>query len=184
MSGLARRDRRALWLGGAVVLPVLAWRAVAAPLVTTVRDTQARLEMAVGLLAREQALVRDSAALGRALRAAQARAARAGAPLLAAADTVGAMAAVRAMLRGVAQEAGLEEAAVDAVVEPGDAGTVLVVDADVRARGTIEAVDGWLARLDGSARRPAVARLELVADDEAGVVLRARVRVPVRLGAP
>jgi len=184
MSALSSRDRRALWLGAALVLPVLAWRVVLAPLATSYGEQQARLELTAGLLTREQALVRDSAAIGAALRAARARFDDEARALVAAGDSVGAMSATQATLRAAARAANLAEVSIETNVAPGPSGVLFVVDADVRARGSVAALADWLDRVERGDQPRSVTRLEVTAGSDELLSVSARVRGFVRREVP
>jgi len=184
MNKITPRDRRALWLGAVLVLPIIGWQVGLGPLAASLGNQQARVAMAAGLLAREQALVRDSTEIGAALRTARVRFDTEGAPLLAAGDSIAAMAAAHAVLRATARAAELSEIDIEMSVAPGPSAFTYAVDADFRARGTPTALADWIARAERSDRLFAISRLDVTVGTDELASVYARIRVLVRREAP
>lgn len=63
-EGLSERDRRALALGGAIVLPVMLWLGVARPYLSSLQDLRDRTASEQILLERERQVMADSAYAG------------------------------------------------------------------------------------------------------------------------
>ncbi len=183
MNTLARRDRRALWLGALVLFPVLAWRGVVAPLAASVAGAEARATTAVALFAREQALLRDGPRLRTELATANRLLASESPSLFTAADTASATSALAAWIRATARASGFEEFRVEVAAAMPTRGDVMVVQVDVRATGTIATLATWLARLDGGERLLPVERLDIAADVDGTLAISARVRGFARGGA-
>jgi type II secretory pathway component PulM len=171
---LALRDRRALWFGALLVLPVIVWRGVVAPMASASASTAARAELTAGLLARELALLRDGARLSTALDSARAH--LRGASLFAASDTIEATNALVAWLRAAGRTSGLTDVRVEGAPEVQRLGDFMTMQADLRASGSTAALAAWLSRVEGGERVLSVDRLEISADDEGILFISARVR--------
>jgi hypothetical protein len=74
MGGLAPRDRKAILMGLAVIVPVLGWIGVVRPYLAALEDVKDRIELERELLARELALLDRGPLLPEALREAELRA--------------------------------------------------------------------------------------------------------------
>jgi type II secretory pathway component PulM len=183
VSGLARGDRRALWLGALIVTPVLAWRAVVAPMSASVAQQEVRAAAAAGLLARERALLRDGPQLTAALAGARRTLAAESPRLFIAADTVGATSSLAAWVRGAATAAGLHDARIEVAPAVPQPGALLGVQVDVRAQGSLTAVAGWLSALERGDRLVSVRRVEIARTDGGAIAVSARVRGMARQGA-
>jgi len=183
VSGLARGDRRALWLGALVVVPVLAWRAAVAPLAEFVAQHDTRAAAAAELFAREQALRRDGPQLAKALAGAQRTLAAESPRLFIVADTAAATSSLAAWVRGAAIVAGLHDARIEAAPATPLSGALREVQVDMRARGDLAAVAGWLSALERGQRLVLVQRLELVRADDGTLAMSARIRGLARAGA-
>lgn len=184
MSALASRDRRALWLGVILVIPVIAWRAVLAPMASASAANTARAELTAGLLAREMALVRDGARLSAALDSARARLRGEAASLFTASDTTGATIALASWLRAAARVAGLADVRVEGAPVLQDAGEFMTVQADLRASGSTAALAEWLARVEGGERVISADRLDISTDGDGTLLISARLRGFARRSAP
>ena len=179
LPALGPRDRRALRIGGWIVLPVLVATLVLRPLGSAWLDRGAALDQDRSLLARELRLVadapRDLALLDAGRRALDASASR----LFAGAEAVSASAE---LARYVAREASrskldLEQAesetALDAAapVPNGDA-TATAASAEqplrvaIRARGDVEGIVAFLRRLEQGDRLVRVEQIAITAPDE------------------
>lgn len=175
MIALDRRDRRALWLGALILVPVIAWRGIVTPIQSALDRGAARVEASAGLLAREQALLRDGPRLPAALAAARARLADEAPRLFRAADTVNATMTLGAWVRGAARGAGLADTRIAAApVLPG-VDELLHVQVDVRGQGTMAAVAAWLQSMESGERLLAIERFDLSAAGDGLVTLDARV---------
>ena len=182
MSGLARGDRRALWLGALIVTPVLAWRAVVAPMAASVAQQEVRADAAAQLYAREQALLRDGPALTAALAGAR-RTIGAELPrLFIAADTVGASSSLAGWVRGAIAAAGLRNARIEGAPAVPLPGALFGVQVDVRAQGSLAAVAGWLSAMERGERLVSVRRVEIVRTDDGTIAVSARIQGMARHG--
>jgi type II secretory pathway component PulM len=184
MNALSPRDRRTLWIGALIVVPVLAWRVVVSPLATARATHAERAELAAGLLAREQALLRDGPRLPVLLDSARRQLDVESASLFAVDDTAAAVRALVTALRTSARAAGLDDVSVESAALPRVTGVVVEVQADVRAHGSTAALAAWLARLDGGERVLPVDRLDLFADGDGRLAIGARVRGFARMVTP
>jgi type II secretory pathway component PulM len=176
MNAFAPRDRRALWLGAMLVLPVLAWRVLVMPLAAANATNAARAELAAGLLARERALLRDGLRLPVLLDSARRQMRAEPASLFIADDTVAAVRALVTSLRTAARAAGLTDVSVESAPLLRATGEMVEVQADVRAHGSTAALSAWLAWLEDGARVLPVDRLDLFADGDDRLAISARVR--------
>ncbi|MCX5762401.1 MAG: hypothetical protein NTW72_13025 [Gemmatimonadetes bacterium] len=176
MTGLVRRDRRALWLGALVVVPIIAWRAIVAPLATSMAANEARAAASAELFAREQALGRDAAQLRHAVTVAQRTLAAESPRLFIAADSGSAASALIAWARGAAISAGLRDMRGEAAPVTPLPGALIGVQVDVRARGNLAAVTAWLSTMERDARLVTVHRLELTGAEDGALLVSARIR--------
>ncbi|MBI3567539.1 MAG: type II secretion system protein M [Gemmatimonadetes bacterium] len=175
---MSTRDRRALWLGALVVVPVLAWRAVVAPVAAGVQRAHDDAATQRGLLAREKALLRDAPLLPARAKHVAERAAVMAPRLFNDADTVAASAALSAFVRDAARSAGLRVTQTDAApVEIRGAG-VVALGVDTRVEGTFGAIVSWLDQLESGERVLTVERFEVTATgtSEGTIAASARVR--------
>lgn len=184
MTPVARRDRRALWIGALLVAPVLAWRVLVAPMVAASATHAAQAELAAGLLARERALMRDGPRLPALLDSARRQLHNESESLFSADDTVAAVRALVTALRTSAREAGLTEVSVEFAPSSRATNEMMEVQADVRARGSTAALASWLARIENGERVLPVDRLDVFADGEGRLAISARVRGFARAVAP
>lgn len=184
MTALASRDRRALWVGAALIASVLAWRVLVMPLATAHATNTERAELAAGLLARERALVRDGPRLPAALETARQQLRAISVSLLIADDTAAAIRALATALRTTAREAGLVDVSVEGAPSPHWSGAVMEVQADIRAHGSTAALASWLAHLEGGERLLLVDRLDVFVNAEGRLAISARVRGFARQAAP
>lgn len=74
LGGLAPRDRKAILMGLAVILPVLAWMGVVRPYLTALEGVKDRIELERELLGRELTLLESGPLLPDAIREAEERA--------------------------------------------------------------------------------------------------------------
>jgi type II secretory pathway component PulM len=183
MTTLSRRDRRALWWGAALLVPLLAWRGLVAPLADAHAARDARADLAAQLLARERALLRDGARLQSALASARRALDVDAAPLLAAPDSSAAAASVARWLRDAARASQLAEVGVNVTAASAISASLLNVVAEVQCRGTTDALEGWLDRVERSARGLLVERLDVTLADDGLLTASARVRALVRAAA-
>lgn len=184
MRAFTPRDRRALWLGALLVVPVLTWRVLVTPLASTSATNAARAELAIGLLARERALLRDGPRLPVVLDSARGRLRTEAASYFIARDTVAALRALVASLRTAARDAGLAGVIVEGAPARHVTSAMMEVQADVRAHGSTAALSSWLARLEDGGRVLPVDRLDLFADGDGRLAISARVRGFARMAAP
>jgi hypothetical protein len=182
VSGLARGDRRALWLGALIVTPVLAWRAVVAPMAASVAQQAVRADAVAGLLTREQTLLRDSPKLTAALAGARRTLAAQAPRLIIATDTVGASSSLAMWARQTVAAAGMHDARIEAAPAVPLPGALLGVQVDVRARGTLAAVAGWLSAVERGERLVSVRRVEIVRTDDGAIAVSARIQGLAREG--
>ena len=197
LPALAPRDKRALRIGGWIVLPAIFATLVVRPLGRAWLDRRAALEQDRSLLARELRLVadapRDLELLHAERRALDASASR----LFGGAEAVSASAE---LARYVAREASaskldLEQAetetALDAVEAPNGAATPASaadqpLRVSIRARGDIEAIVAFLRALEDGDRLVRVERIAISAPDEnpedGSLLLTATVSGLARLG--
>ena len=176
MSALAWRDQRALWIGALIIVPVLAWRAAVMPLAAWLEGTDARVEAMAGLLAREQALLRDGPRLPGELATARRLLAGESAHLFTGTDTVGATAALAAWVLGTARVAGLTDVSAQSAPPVPVPGGLLGVQADVRASCDTRALVAWLTAIENGQRLVALERLDVAANGDGSLTLTARVR--------
>jgi len=176
MSALARRDQRALWLGALIIVPVFAWRTVIMPASAWVVRTDARAEVAAGLLAREQTLLRDGPRLPAQLAKARRLLSDDSAYLFTATDTVGATAALAAWLSGTARAAGLANVRIETAPAISVPGGLLSVQVDVQGSGDTKALAEWLATVERGPRLVTVERLDVATSGDGSLAVSARVR--------
>lgn len=184
MSALSPRDRRALWSGALLVAPVLAWRAIIAPLGASIDAANVRLESSRELFARELTLLRDSKRLPTALADARHRLDSASTSLSIAPDTVAATAALGVWLQRAARTAGLREFRSEPAPALPSTDALLAVQVDVRARGTTAAFAQWLAAVEDSQRAASIDGLTVSSDADGLLAIHARVRGLARVGHP
>ncbi len=184
MNALPPRDRRALWIGAWLVVPVLAWRVLVMPLAALSDTNASRAELAAGLLARERALLRDGPRLPGLLDSARRQMRAEPASRFIADDTVAAVRALVTSLRTAAREAGLTDVSVESALPLRAWGEMVEVQADVRAHGSTAALSSWLAWLEAGGRALPVDRLDLFADGDDRLAISARVRGFARKVAP
>ncbi len=178
MNALDVRDRRALWLGALIVLPVLFWRGVVSPFDAAVSGAQERAEQSRALLAREQAALLDAPRLPAALAALRLRGVDEAPRLFGGADTVAATAALANWVRSAAAGAGLHSAQASAGPVDPVSGELRAVSVDLRAEGDFGAVAAWIELMDSGERALVVDRLDISAsgNDDGTVAISARVR--------
>lgn len=171
------RDRRALWIGAAIVAPVLLWRLAMAPAAAAMARADERVTAARELLARERAMLRDAPRLPARERTTRARAADEAPRLFGGADTVAATAALAAWVRDAAVGAGLRNAQASAAPVEVVTEGVAAVGVELRAEGSFAALAAWLELMESGERLLAVERLDIAAADTDGAVsVNARVR--------
>jgi len=177
-SSMGTRDRRALWLGAVIVLPVLLWRLAVVPYRESLARGEDRVVSVRELLSREKALLRDAPRLPAMAQAAAARAADESARLFGGADTVAATAALAGWVRDAAVGARLRNAQTSAAAVETVAGGVESVGVDVRAEGSFAAVTSWIALMESGERLLSVERLDVSSTGatDGTVLLSARVR--------
>lgn len=199
LPALAPRDRRALRIGGWIVLPVLLATLVVRPLGSAWVNRRAALEQDRALLARELRLVADAPRDLDLLRA-ERRALDASAPrLFGGAEAVSASAE---LARYVAREASrskldLEQAETETTLDPaaplpnGGAeapatGTGQSLRVSIRARGDVEGIVGFLRALEEGDRLVRVEQIAISAPEEnpedGSLLLTATVTGLARLG--
>jgi len=184
MSALSRRDRRALWVGALLVVPVLAWRVVIAPLSASMTDAQNQAAATVQLLARELTLLRDGPDLPRQLALAQRRLDEAATQLFIARDTLDASAALATWLRGTARSAHLDDVRIESAPTAVASGVLVAAAADITARGSTAALTRWLAAVEQGDRLVALERVEIVANADGTLAISARAHGLARRGLP
>lgn len=171
------RDRRALWIGAAIIVPVLLWRLAIAPSASALARASERATAARELLAREQAMLRDAPRLPAREREARARAANEAPRLFGGADTVAATAALAAWARDAAVGAGLRNAQASAAPVETVTEGVASVGVDLRAEGSFAALAAWIELMESGERLLAIERLDIAAAGAEGAVsVNARVR--------
>lgn len=176
MSTLRHRDRRAVWFGALVVVPVLGWRLLVAPFVASIAEAEAKAEATVQLLARELALLRDGRLLAAQLAASRQRLDAAAPLLFVANDTSEATAALAAWCRSTARDARLSD--VRTAPAPLDVASEVLIPAavDITARASTASLAHWLATLEGAGRLVTLERLDVVGNPDGSLSISARAR--------
>lgn len=173
---LSAGDRRALWIGAFIVVPVIAVRLVAVPFIGALERANDRFAQARELLARERALLRDAPTLPPLLAQTSAEARERSGRLFGGTDTLAASSAIAAWARSAGLAAGLGSVN----VQPADvavlSGGVRSVGVDVRASGGFAAVSRWLASLERGERALIVERLEISGGASGELAVSARIR--------
>ncbi len=157
------RDRRALWIGALIVMPVLLWRVAVVPYRAALAQGEERATSARELLSREKALLRDAPRLPEMAKAAATRAEDESSRLFGGADTVAATAALASWVRNAAVGAGLRAPQTSAAAVDIVTGGVESVGVDMRAEGSFAAVATWIGLMETGERLLRVERLELAA---------------------
>lgn len=159
-SSLRPRDRRALGMGAAILIPALAWSAVVRPFVRGLGEDRARLVEQRGLLERELALVAGAPAQGAEESAANAGRSRL-APRLFEGDALSAATA----LAGYATESARRNGVLVEEIQSGitaEAGPGLTrVEVATRGRSDLAGVLRWLRTLEAGGKLVRVERLSL-----------------------
>lgn len=176
MSRLSPRDRRALWFGALLVLPVLSWRLFVVPLSDLYRTNVARAELASELLEREQALLVEGPRLPARLDSARTALLAEQSGSLVADDTVAAARALFAALRNSARAAELTEISIEGAPPARSTSALMEVQADLRAYGSTAALSSWLGALEAEEQLLVVDRLDLTVSGEERLAVSARVR--------
>ena len=103
-EGLGERDRRALGLGGVVLLPVILWMGVVRPYMSSLEELRDRTESERGLLEREKLVLADSSGYAHRLTAATKALNHWDARLIRSPNLALAEAQVSAVLEGIGRE--------------------------------------------------------------------------------
>lgn len=197
LPALAPRDKRALRIGGWIVLPVIFATLVVRPLGSAWLDRRAALDQDRSLLARELRLVadapRDVELLHAERRALEASASR----LFGGAEAVSASAQLARYVAREASESKLDleqaetETALDTTATPNGAATPAPpadqpLRVSIRARGDIEQIVAFLRKLEEGDRLVRLERIAISAPDEnpeeGSLLLTATVSGLARLG--
>jgi hypothetical protein len=145
---LGERDRRALYIGGSVLLLLLGWTRIARPAIAQLGEGRRTLAEQRALLARERSLVAAAPQLPAAQRAAD-RALAGETSRLFVGDSVGATAELTSYVADVATESEVRLTSVEARASSASAGvTRLLVDA--RGEGSWSQVLDFVAALESS----------------------------------
>lgn len=153
LSRLGERDRRALLLGAAVLLPVVAWTGAVRPYLSALGDTRDRLAAERGMLAREEGLLALAVQLPADLVAAERTAAAATERLLRASNRPLAEAALTAALENVASSSRVLLQQVRGVEAPGGSDPpagVLPVQVAVQGESDVAGLTRFLHRIEAS----------------------------------
>ncbi|MEX0892841.1 MAG: type II secretion system protein GspM [Gemmatimonadota bacterium] len=153
LASLGERDRRALLLGAAVLLPALLWAGAVRPYTAALQDVRDRLSTERALLAREQGLVATAAELPARLTDAERLAAASGERLVRASNRPLAEAALTGTLEHVASASRVLLQGVRGV-EPVDAPTapagVVAVQVAVQGESDVAGLTRFLHRIESS----------------------------------
>lgn len=149
---LRPRDRRALALGAAVLLPALAWRLVLRPYQHARADLRARVSEQRDLLARERAVLAAAPSMARELDAAVAAVETARERLLPEHDALAATSALVGIVGDAARRHGVLIESIESRATERAGGGLLAVKIDVHGRGDFEGLLRWLQALESNRR--------------------------------
>ncbi|HUE95599.1 MAG TPA: type II secretion system protein GspM [Longimicrobiaceae bacterium] len=151
LRGLSDRDRRALSLGGLIVIPIVGWFAFVQPYLRTVEHWNDRLASERGLLEREQALLDAAPRMGGLIKATRADVRQWDERVLRAPNTALAEAEVTALLESTARRNRVLLQEVGATAVPGggsEPAGLHRIRMSVRGESDFEGVLGFLGALE------------------------------------
>ena len=149
---LRSRDRRAITVGALVLVPALGFSLVARPYARARADLERRLDEQRALLGRELALVDAAGRLPTAMDAAARELARRRARLLPGRDGLSATAALVDVVGDEARRHSVLLEAIESRQPEATGSGLLAVAIEVRGRGDLEGLLGWLRALESGAR--------------------------------